>query len=283
MYGVVNRGPGNPTVNFMLWSQTFVVLTAVSLAWTTRDVVTLKRMGNANPATATGDENNDTNIRESKTALPTTKVGRSLVVTPGRGGSRMVTTIRGGSLADVSRGDRRVTASTKRGSSMIATARRGSMGSDTGGSRETSTDPEICIVQAAELLLSHRSGSREDEERCLFSMRSTLRTAASHGLPIDTPVLQSAPALKAWREVMKHQSGVEDHIRETHRWGALGEKLMSMNAGMPFMVGIVQVLFARGEIEGGRGEMRNLFCHPEKRACCIFKSSALYHVTLSER
>lgn len=234
MYGVFNRGPGNPTVNFMLWSQSFVVLTAVSLAWTTRDVATLKRMGRANAATSIGDENNDATIRESK---PT-------VATPGGNRSKMVT-VGGGSTAAVSSGHRSMIATTRRASRMVATIRRGSIGSDINVSRETSVAPEICIVQAAELLLSQRSGSSEDEDRCLFSMRNTLRTAALHGLPIDTPVLQSVPALKAWREIMKHQSGVEDHIRETHRWGALGEKLMSMNAGMPFMVGIVQVLLFR--------------------------------------
>lgn len=95
--------------------------------------------------------------------------------------------------------------------------------------------------QAAESLLSRRSSSRDDEDQTLLSLAVTMGKVASYRLPVDTPVLQTAPALKAWRRVIWHQGGVEGHIRETDRWGMLGEKLMAMNAGMPFMVGIVQV------------------------------------------
>lgn len=44
IYGVINRGPaGNSQVSSMLWSQAFIVLTAVSLAWSIRDMASLRR------------------------------------------------------------------------------------------------------------------------------------------------------------------------------------------------------------------------------------------------
>lgn len=192
IYGILNRGPGNTTVNFILWSQTFVALSAVSIAWTSRDVTTLQRMTRPNGTTVTGssDEDYDDNNRK-----------------------------------------------------------KGSIASDNDKPREASA-AEVCIIQAAESMLSRTPGSCHDEDRnLLVSMVRTVREAAAHGLPIDTPVLQSAPALKAWRQVIRHQGVVEGHIRETHRWGAFGEKLMSMNAGMPFMVGIVQVCTVKTSVD----------------------------------
>lgn len=183
IYSILNRGLGNTTINFILWSQTFVVLSAVSIAWTSRDITTLRRMTRPNGTTTTAIFNDDDDDDNT-----------------------------GGSIA---------------------------YGRES--PRETSA-VEICIIQIAESMLSREDGPGQGEDQGLYlSVVRTAREAESHGLPIDTPVLQSAPALKAWRQVIQHQRDVEGHIRETHRWGALGEKLISMNAGMPFMVGIVQV------------------------------------------
>lgn len=172
IYGVANRGPGNAGVNTMLWSQTFVVFTAVSLAWTIRDLANLRKMTSALSMAGGGVKGPD---------------------------------------------DEDVTV------------------------RETSA-PEICIIQAAEYLLSARyPGSASDEDVLMRTMHRAVIDASLNRLPMDMPVLQTLPALQAWRQVIRHEMEVEVHIRETHQWGVLGEKLMSMNAGMSFMVGIVQV------------------------------------------
>lgn len=164
IYGVINRGPGNEGVNSLLWSQTFVVLTAVSLAWTIRDMNTLQAMAR------------DRLIPDKEEI-------------------------------------------------------------DQEALQETSA-PEICIIQSAEAILSD---SYPEETQLIEYLSSMVREAQFHRLPMDTPVLLTVPALRAWRQVIRHEMEVEIHIREADRWGVLGEKLITMNAGMPFMVGIVQV------------------------------------------
>lgn len=72
---VINRGPENARVNSMLWSQTFVAFTAVSVAWTTRDVTALRTMtidsdgssnstGNSNSNSVKNNQHHDEAVGE---------------------------------------------------------------------------------------------------------------------------------------------------------------------------------------------------------------------------
>lgn len=193
IYGVVNRGPGDSAVRSMLWSQAFIVLTAVSLAWSVHGVITLRKIIAADAAAA-----------EDKK----------------------------GAAADDENGD----AKTINGV-------HGKTGSPPGRTRSLSANlpPETCIIRAAEAILSGHPGSVADEDAALAVLSTTVAQARLHGLTMDSPVLQTANSLHAWSKVISHQGEVERDIRETDRWGVLEEKLVSMNAGMPFMVGIIQV------------------------------------------
>lgn len=206
VYGVIGRGPGNGEVPSMLWSQTFIVLTAVSIAWSIRDLATLRRTAGAAVAIATANLNTipallDIGIDSSGRSRPSY----------GKGGGKLDAT--------------------------HARDSKAAMG--------LNFSPENSILQAAEALLSedHNQNSALDGEHRVINVFSVaLRQALMHGLTADTPVLQTADALHAWRKVIQYQGGVERDIRETDRWGVLAEKLISMDAGMPFMVGIVQVM-----------------------------------------
>lgn len=201
VYGVINRGPGNSTVRSMLWSQAFIVLTAVSLAWSVRGVITLREIlaadaaaaGDQKGAAATDDDDDKTDDR-SKSNMANGHDGRT--ETPPQRRTRPL---------------------------------------------PASLPPETCIIKAAEAILSGHPGSVDDEDMALAVLSETATQARLHGLTMDSPVLQTANSLHAWNKVISHQGEVERDIRETDRWGVLEQKLVSMNAGMPFMVGIIQV------------------------------------------
>lgn len=197
IYGVINRGPGDSIVRSMLWSQAFIVLTAVSLAWSVHGVITLREIIAADEAAAAagdqqgadGDDNTDDSIKRT---------------TNGPDGQTQALQERARSLP-------------------------------------ASLPPETCIIKAAEAILSGHPGSVADEDAALAVLSTTATQARLRGLTMDAPVLQTANSLHAWSKVISHQGEVERDIRETDRWGVLEEKLVSMNAGMPFMVGIIQV------------------------------------------
>lgn len=180
IYGVVNGGPGDSQVRSILWSQAFIVLTAVSLAWSVRDMITLWKTTGA------------------------------AAVTPST-------------------------------TTLVDPSSSGTILDEESQQASVNFSPETCIIEAAEVLLSGHPGSLTDERRALEALSMAVGQAPLHGLTVDTPVLQTANALHAWRNVIQHQGEVERDIRETDRWGLLAEKYISMNAGMPFMVGIVQV------------------------------------------
>lgn len=197
IYGVINRGPGDSVVRSMLWSQAFIVLTAVSLAWSVHGVMTLREIIAADAAAAavdpkgpaadkTDDSSTRTNNGHDGRTEPSQQRTRSLPV---------------------------------------------------------NQSPENCIIKAAEAILSGHPGSVADEDTALAALTTAVTQARLHGLTVDAPVLQTANSLHAWSKVISHQGEVERDIRETDRWGVLEEKLVNMNAGMPFMVGIIQVQF----------------------------------------
>lgn len=101
--------------------------------------------------------------------------------------------------------------------------------------------PEICIIQAAEALLSETPDISDGKDRVIKTISTAAQHAQLRGLTIDTAVLQTGASLEAWRRIIQLQCEVEHDIRETDRWVLLEGKLISMNAGMPFMVGICQV------------------------------------------
>lgn len=190
IFGVINRGPGDSVVRSMLWSQAFIVLTAVSLAWSVHGVITLRKILDADAAAAAADP-------------------------------------RCAADDDTSNAD------TTAGTSCHKPQRARAL--------PTSLSPEACIIQAAEVILAGSPGSAADEDAALAALATTAVQARSRGLTIDTPVLQTEKSLRAWSKVISHQGEVERDIRETHRWGVLGEKLISMNGGMPLVVAIIQV------------------------------------------
>lgn len=191
IYGVFNRGPGDSVVRSMLWSQAFIVLTAVSLAWSMHGVMTLREIIAADAAAAADPEGADDD-----------------------GGSRRTSNGHDGQIEPPRQRTRSLPAS---------------------------MPPETCIIRAAEAILSGLPGSVADEDAALAALATAVTQARAHGLTVDSPVLQTANSLHAWSKVISHQGEVERDIRETDRWGVLEEKLISMNAGMPFMVGIIQV------------------------------------------
>lgn len=183
IYGIVNQGAGNAQIHSLLWSQAFVSLTAISLAWSIRDTIKLQ---------------------ETASAI-------------------------------------------KDGFAVYRAKRRSSTGSgDDSVHKRARRPPESWVIRSAEALLSGvssspSSSSSDDEDRAVETLSETMRLARQHGQPVDSLVLQTEGGLRAWREVVDHYAEVERCIRETNRWGALEETLTNMNAGMPFMVGIVQV------------------------------------------
>ena len=195
IFGVFNRGPGDTVVRSMLWSQAFIVLTAVSLAWSIHGVITLRKVLVEDAAAA---------------ADPT-----------------------GAAAAAAAAEDTTNNAHTAAGINGPDHQRAQALA--------TKLSPEACIIKAAEAVLSGSPHSVADEDAALAALATTAAQARSRGLTIDTPVLQTEKSLRAWSKVISHQGEVERDIRETHRWGVLGEKLLSMNGGMPFMVGIIQV------------------------------------------
>lgn len=201
IYGVINRGPGDSIVRSMLWSQAFIVLTAVSLAWSVHGVITLQKIIAADAAAApAGDPNGSDDDRADDS-----------------------------SRRRDSGHDGHVKAPQQRVGSLIV-----------------KLPPETCIIKAAEAILSGHTGSVADEDDTLAALTTAVTQACLHGLTMDVPVLQSANSLHAWNKVISHQGEVERNIRETDRWGVLEEKLVGMNAGMPFMVGIIQVYSFQG-------------------------------------
>lgn len=193
IYGVINRGPGDSVVRSMLWSQAFIVLTAVSLAWSVNGVITLRDIIAADAAAA-GDPKVADDADKADARSSNGLDGQTENPPPGR------TSSLSGNLP-----------------------------------------PETCIFRAAEAILSGHPGSVADEDAALAVLSTTVTQARLHGLTVDAPVLQTANSLHAWSKVISHEGEVERDIRETDRWGVLEEKLVSMNAGMPFMVGIIQV------------------------------------------
>lgn len=200
IFGVINRGPGDSVVRSMLWSQAFIVLTAVSLAWSIHGVMTLRKILEADAAAAAADPG-------------------GAVADPG-----------GAAAAD----DDTSNADTAAGTTSCHNPQPAR-------ALPTSLSPEVCIIKAAEAILAGSPGSAADEDAALAALATTAAQARTRGLTIDTPVLQTEKSLRAWSKVISHQGEVERDIRETHRWGVLGEKLISMNGGMPFVVGIIQV------------------------------------------
>ncbi|CBN78895.1 hypothetical protein Esi_0155_0018 [Ectocarpus siliculosus] len=211
MYAIMNRGPGNNLVRSMLWSQAFIALTAVSLAWSVHGVITLRKTANAAAVAvaASSDPNGVDN----------------------------------GSIDDQSTADN---------GDGIDDDDQLELSQRTMAQAETPTHlpPETCILKAAEAILSGHPGCVDDEYAALAALTKTVRQARLHGLTVDTPVLQTANSLHAWSKVISHQGEVERDIRETDRWGVLEAKLISMNAGMPSMVGIIQgLLLAMSQLE----------------------------------
>lgn len=185
IYGIVNQGAGNAQIHSLLWSQAFVSLTAISLAWSIRDTIKLQDTASA--------------IKDCIAAY---------------------------------RAKRRISTD--------------SSGDDGDQKQRAHRPPESWVVRSAEALLSGVSSSSssftsDDENKAVGVLYETMKLARQNGQPVDSLVLQTEGGLRAWREVVDHYAEVERCIRETNRWGALEETLTSMNAGMPFMVGIVQV------------------------------------------
>ena len=281
IYGIMNRGPGNGEVRSMLWSQAFIVLTAVSLAWSARDMISLRKTAASvtavaaaaaataatTAATATAaattadlmttgtvhneddddddDNNNNNNVKhlvnhidkQGDPRRPTDNLVTHIDVgDPQRPTeNNHVTRIEeGGDPQQRPPDNHRVNhLDDDDGAGVGATTQR--------PTREEEFSPESYIFQAAEALLSGHPGSVADEDCALEALSVTVKQVPLQGLTVDTPVLQTANALHAWRMVIQHQGEVERDIRETDRWGMLEQKLISMNAGMPFVVGIAQV------------------------------------------
>ena len=300
IYGVMNRGPGNGDVRSMLWSQAFIVLTAVSLAWSARDMISLRKTAAsvtavaaaaaattaATTATATTtapattadllpngtahDDNDDdaNNYNNVNVNHPVTHIDEQEGDSPQRPTDNLVTHIDVGDperstdndhVTRIEEGDPQQHPPNSHHvdhlgedadeAAVAAAAGGGGGGGGAGGggdttqspTREEVFSPESCIFQAAEALLSVHPGSIADEDCALEALSVTVKQVPLQGLTVDTPVLQTANALHAWRMVIQHQGQVERDIRETDRWGTLEQKLVSMNAGMPFVVGIAQV------------------------------------------
>ncbi|CAM9233433.1 unnamed protein product, partial [Scytosiphon promiscuus] len=214
LYGVVNRGPGDTLIRSLLWSQAFIALTAVSLAWSVHGVIRLRTIIAAAAAADAAAEVADTSDAgaygiDGKISLKDddNDVDQRFPL----------------------QNQQRVQEQTK---------------------TTVNLSPETCIIKAAEAILSGHPGCVADEDVALATLVSTVRQVRRHGLTVDTPVLQTANSLHAWTKVISHQGEVERDIRETDRWGVLEEKLISMNAGMPSMVGIIQViLLATSQLE----------------------------------
>ncbi|CAM9422963.1 unnamed protein product [Chrysoparadoxa australica] len=62
-------------------------------------------------------------------------------------------------------------------------------------------------------------------------------------VPINFFVPESAGAIKAWRAAVKRQREVEEGMEEVSFWSELETSLLNMNAGMPFLVSLVQLLW----------------------------------------
>eukprot|EP00903_Cladosiphon_okamuranus_P010158 g9618.t1 len=205
IYGVINRGPGDSIVRSMLWSQAFIVLTAISLAWSVHGVITLREIIATDEAAIAGEQEGVDGDDHTDDSGRKTTSGPNGQTKAQRGRTR---------------------------------------------SLPASLPPEICIIKAAEAILSGHPGSVADEDAALAVLSTTATQARLHGLTMDAPVLQTANSLHAWNKVISHQGEVERDIRETDRWGVLEEKLVSMNAGMPFVVGIIQgTLLATSQLE----------------------------------
>lgn len=209
-YVVINRGPGDLEVRTMLWSQAFIVLTAVSLAWSMHGVITLQKIiatadaaaaAAAKPcAMAAGGETNDDRASNNVT------------------------------------GSDEVDGRRRKPSQVQGQAQ----GQAAAAAQPAGLCPESWIITAAEAILSGRPGSADDEDAALATLNTAVAQVRLQGLTVDTPVLQTANSLHAWSKVVSHQGEVERDIRETDRWGVFEQNLISMNAGMPFMVGIIQ-------------------------------------------
>lgn len=204
IYGVINRGPGDSVVRSMLWSQAFIVLTAVSLAWSVHGVITLREIIAADAAAAGDQKGGDDDDKTDD---------------------------------DGNNSRRKISENHDRGIETPQQEERPPL--------TANMPPETCIIRAAEAILSGHPGSFADEDAALEVLATTVAQARLHGLTMDAPVLQTANSLHAWSRVISHQGEVERDIRETYRWGVLEQKLVSMNAGMPFMVGIIQVCMIR--------------------------------------
>ncbi|CAB1102696.1 unnamed protein product [Ectocarpus sp. CCAP 1310/34] len=211
IYAIINRGPGNNLVRSVLWSQAFIALTAVSLAWSVHGVITLRKTANA-AAVAVAASSDPNGIDNGNINDPSTADN-------------------GDGIDD---------------DDQLEVSQRTMAQAET----PTHLPPETCILKAAEAILSGHPGCVDDEYAALAALTKTVRQAQLHGLTVDTPVLQTAHSLHAWSKVISHQGEVERDIRETDRWGVLEEKLISMNAGMPSMVGIIQgLLLAMSQLE----------------------------------
>lgn len=215
IYGVVNRGPGDLVVRAMLWSQAFIVLTAVSLAWSVHGVITLQTIIAADAAAA------------DAAAAAADPKGAAVDGSSTINDNRSSTNVNGND-DDNQRKPSQQQQQQQRVQGQAALP-------------AVNFSPETCIIKAAEAILSGHPGSVADEDTALAALNATVTQARLHGLTVDTPVLQTANSLHAWSNVISHQGEVERDIRETDRWGVLEQNLLSMNAGMPFMVGIIQV------------------------------------------
>lgn len=236
LYGVVNQGPGDLGVRAMLWSQAFIVLTAVSLAWSVNGVITLQKII-ATAATA--------DAAAVAAADPIGAVAVDDGVVTNNGDERTSSNSNGanGIIDEIEdqRGQNICSRVVQAQGQEAQTQAQAQAAAAAAPAKTLLSSPETCIIKAAEAILSGRPGSIADEDAALATLKTTVRQVRLHGLTVDTPVLQTANALHAWSNVISHQGEVERDIRETDRWGVFEQKLISMNAGMPFMVGIIQV------------------------------------------
>ncbi|CAM9239840.1 unnamed protein product, partial [Hapterophycus canaliculatus] len=252
LYGVVNRGPGDSLVRSLLWSQAFIALTAVSLAWSVHGVIRLRAIIAAAAvadaaadatAAAAGPRDDGPNSTDENKAHKDDKV------------------------KDHSFPQQQREQAQRQWQTTVQ--------------MPVYVSPETCIIKAAEAILSADPGSVADEDVALAALISTVRQVHLHGLTVDTPVLQTANSLHAWTKVISHQGEVERDIRETDRWGVLEEKLISMNAGMPSMVGIIQViLLATSQLEnshayGSDPDWTTFYCSLVPFAASIVVSAVL--------
>ncbi|CAM9785465.1 unnamed protein product, partial [Discosporangium mesarthrocarpum] len=112
----------------------------------------------------------------------------------------------------------------------------------------------MCILEAAETMIAQDSCNEEGDAIAAAAIESMLEKANELHLPVDTPVLQTADSLRAWKQVLHHQRKVEEDIREVDHWEERELKLVSINAGMPCMVCLVQGVFlATARLEHSQG------------------------------